>query len=350
MIPTAVLGGGAWGTGMAVHLARRSPGTHPFPSDPGVGVMFWARDAQQRAEMRLSGENRKYLPGIRLEPGIRIADTLDEALVGARLVMLAVPLAALRGILEQIAGQGADQPPQVLVWLCKGLESGTALLPHQIVAQCCPGVAGVALSGPSFAQELAAGLPLALVAASQSPGNIDLVRGAVHHFPCRVYASDDLPGVELGGALKNVMAIAAGVSDGLGMGNNARAALLTRGLAEIARLGGAIGARQATFMGLSGLGDLLLSATGDLSRNRQVGLRLARGESLEVILGALGHVAEGVPTASTAVHLAQRHGIDMPITQAVHDLLAGASTPQQALRALLAREWRSEREVSDPWA
>lgn len=349
MVHTAILGAGAWGTAMAIHLARRSPSLASAGESDANSVMLWARDAEQSKALATDRENRKYLPGVRLDPVIRVVATPGEALAQSRLVLLAVPVAALRPLLLQVVGHwAATRPPRFLVWLCKGIETDTGLLPHQIVAQCCPGVNGAALSGPSFAQEVAAGLPVALVAASRSRACIDAVREAAHHSACRIYASGDPIGVELGGALKNVMAIAAGVSDGLGMGNNARAALLTRGLAEIARLGRCLGASPQTFMGLSGLGDLLLTATGDLSRNRQVGMRLAQGESLLSILASLGHVAEGVPAAATALRLAVRHKVDMPITQAVYELLSGTCSPRQALEALLARGSRMESEWVEP--
>jgi len=349
VVQTAIFGAGAWGTALAIHLARR-PASPAYARKSSAGsVVLVARDVEQCNALLSEGENRKYLPGVHLDPAIRVVATPAEALAQARLVLLAVPVVALRPLLLQDLGQwAAAGPPRFLVWLCKGLETVTGLLPHQIVAQCCPNIDGAALSGPSFAQEVAAGLPVALVTASRSRACIDAVREAFHHSACRIYASADLVGVELGGALKNVMAIAAGVSDGLGMGNNARAALLTRGLAEIARLGRCLGASPQTFMGLSGLGDLLLTATGDLSRNRWVGIRLAQGESLPSILATLGHVAEGVPAAATALRLAVRHKVDMPITQAVHALLYGTCSPRHALEALLAREFRTESEFAEP--
>jgi glycerol-3-phosphate dehydrogenase (NAD(P)+) len=349
VVQTAVLGAGAWGTALAIHLARRLPAPAHAGEGAANSIVLFARDPEQCKALRADRENRKYLPGVPLDPAIRVVATPAEALAQSRLVMLAVPVAALRPLLLQDLGQWATEGlPRFLVWLCKGIETGTGLLPHQIVAQCFPNIEGAALSGPSFAQEVAAGLPVALVAASRSLACIDAIREATHHSACRIYASGDLVGVELGGALKNVVAIAAGVSDGLGMGNNARAALLTRGLAEIARLGRCLGASPQTFMGLSGLGDLLLTATGDLSRNRQVGIRLAGGESLLSILATLGHVAEGVSAAATALRLAVRHKVDMPITQAVHALLSGTSSPRQALEALLAREVRTESELAEP--
>jgi len=340
--PIAVLGAGAWGTAIAIHLARAKSSDALAAATP---VLLWARDPQHRDALRRDGENRRYLPGFRLGSGVRVADSLEEALDQSSMVLLAVPLAALRPLSQHLGKTAARGPSTpVLVWLCKGFETATGLLPHQIAEQCCPELEGAALSGPSFAQEVAAGLPTALVAASSTRRCIDAVRRALHHLSCRVYASEDVAGVELGGALKNVMAIAAGVSDGLGMGHNARAALLTRGLAEIARLGVALGARAQTFMGLSGLGDLLLTATSDLSRNRQVGLRLAHGESLAHILKTLGHVAEGVSTCATALQLAACHKVELPITQAVGDLLCGNCSPKQAVHALLARDFRQENE------
>jgi len=229
-----------------------------------------------------------------------------------------------------------------VVWLCKGLESDTGLLPHAVAAQALRAAAGGVLSGPSFAQEVAAGLPVALTVASFDDALQAATVQALHHGAARIYRSDDVVGVELGGALKNVMAIAAGIGDGLALGQNARAALITRGLAEIARLGAALGARPETFMGLTGLGDLVLTRTGDLSRNRRVGLALASGEPLAAIVARLGHVAEGVACAAAADALAARHAVQMPIVAGVNAVLRGQLDAREAVEALLAREPKPE--------
>lgn len=324
----AVIGAGAWGTALAIHIA----GQHE--------LILWARDPEQVRSMQLDRENKRYLPGFRLPERITITDSLQQAIEGASLWILATPMAGLRACLTDIDRLVSPKHWPVLLWLCKGLERGSGLLAHQVVEQSVKPLKAGALSGPSFAQETAQGLPVALVVASAHEDCALMARQAMHHAAMRVYANEDLIGVELGGALKNIMAIAAGVSDGLGMGNNARAALLTRGLAEIARLGQRMGARAQTFMGLTGLGDLLLTATGSLSRNRQVGLALAKGASISQILAELGHVAEGVYTAEVAVQLAARFEVDMPITQAVHRLVSGELRADQALQALLARAGR----------
>jgi len=230
-----------------------------------------------------------------------------------------------------------------LLWACKGFEPAAARLPHQIVAEARPAWrAAGALSGPSFAIEVARGLPAALTVAARDATFAQRIAGALQHPPLRIYSSGDVVGVELGGALKNIMAIAAGICDGLGLGANARAALITRGLTEMARLGVALGGEPDTFMGLTGLGDLVLTATGDLSRNRTVGLRVAQGVAVERILAELGHVAEGVPSARAALALARQHGVEMPITQAVCAVLFEGLAPRSAVQALLTREARPE--------
>ncbi|HSW15618.1 MAG TPA: NAD(P)H-dependent glycerol-3-phosphate dehydrogenase, partial [Ramlibacter sp.] len=258
------------------------------------------------------------------------------------LAIIATPMAGLRQMLVLL-----QDAPAPVAWLCKGFEAGGAqaqgLLGHEIQAEVAPRLAGGALSGPSFAQEVALGQPTALVAASPHAAVRDALVAGFHNASLRVYANDDLPGVEVGGAVKNVLAIATGLCDGLGLGLNARAALITRGLAEITRLGLALGARSETFMGLSGLGDLVLTATGDLSRNRKVGLLLAQGRSLAEAVESLGHVAEGVYCARTVVQRAARLGVDMPIASAVVALLDGGLAPVDAVAALMGRDARSER-------
>lgn len=323
----SVLGAGAWGTALAMAAARRHE------------VLLWARDTGQAEAMQAARCNARYLPDARWPDGLNA--TADWSAVQAHagsagLWVVATPMAALRQCLARL-----PQRAQVL-WLCKGFEAGSGLLGHQIAAQVLPdGCSGV-LSGPSFAQEVAAGLPTALVAASDAPGLAELAVQAFHGAGLRIYTSNDPIGVEVGGAVKNVLAIATGIADGLALGLNARAALITRGLAEMSRLGVAMGARSETFMGLTGLGDLVLTATGDLSRNRRVGLLLAEGLPLNEVLSRLGHVAEGVYSAATVAAQARAHGVEMPLTQAVNAVLSGQISPRQAVDRLMQRDARAE--------
>jgi glycerol-3-phosphate dehydrogenase (NAD(P)+) len=334
-----VLGAGAWGTAVAIALAARHD------------VLLWGRNGEAMGAIAQARENRAYLPGFALPPSLGVSADLPAALghvasfdgIGARLLIAACPVAGLRPLLEQLNTMSASMPIPNVVWLCKGFEYGTGLLPHQVVrAVLGDRVAGAALSGPSFAQEVARGLPCALTVASDSPALRDSVVALVHGGNIRVYSSDDLVGVEVGGAVKNVLAIATGAADGLGLGLNARAALITRGLAEITRLGVALGGNLSTFMGLTGMGDLILTCTGDLSRNRRVGLELARGKHLDAIVAELGHVAEGVPCARAVRELAARLGVDMPITNAVAGVLFDGDDPRAMVAQLLARDPRGE--------
>jgi len=280
--------------------------------------------------------NTRYLPEIGFPASLRVSGELGEALEGATLALVATPVSGLRGTFAAVRDVRAGMP---VVWLCKGLEQGSGLLPHE-VAGSLPGAAAPcgALSGPSFALEVAMGLPCALTLASRDGDFARRSAELLHGGRLRVYFSEDLAGVELGGAVKNVMAIAVGISDGLGLGQNARAALITRGLAEIARLGIAMGGAPETFLGLAGAGDLILTATGDLSRNRRVGLALARGEPLDRILASLGHVAEGVRTAGEVVKLARSRGVEMPISEAVAAVLEGRVPASRAVDMLLSRD------------
>jgi glycerol-3-phosphate dehydrogenase (NAD(P)+) len=264
---------------------------------------------------------------------------LDAGNDDAPLLIAACPVAGLRPLLEQLK----NYPIPNVVWLCKGFEYGTGLLPHQVVRDVLgDSVPSAVLSGPSFAQEVARGLPCALTVASDAPALRERVVASVHGGSIRVYACDDMVGVEVGGAVKNILAIATGAADGLGLGLNARAALITRGLAEITRLGTALGAKASTFMGLTGMGDLILTCTGDLSRNRRVGLALAQGKALDTIIAELGHVAEGVPCAKAVRELAQRLGVDMPITNAVAGVLFDGMSATAMVAQLLARDPRNE--------
>lgn len=327
----AVIGAGAWGTAMAISAARR-----------GHAVSLQARDADQMRAMQRERINTRYLPGADFPEGLALAHwTGSTAAPSAAhdLLIIATPMSALRGVLEQVR----DLPVPV-AWLCKGFEEArdpaqaVGLMGHEIARQSAPGLAVGVLSGPSFAQEVAHNQPTAVVAASPDAQVRAAMVRAFHSPFLRVYTSEDIVGVEVGGAVKNVLAIATGLCDGLRLGLNARAALITRGLHEMTRFGVALGARVETFTGLSGLGDLVLTATGDLSRNRRVGLALAGGQTLVQAVQSLGHVAEGVYCARTVVQRAARLGVDMPVCMAVNELLQGRTTPQQAVAALMARE------------
>jgi glycerol-3-phosphate dehydrogenase (NAD(P)+) len=316
----AVLGAGAWGTAIASVLAARHD------------VVLWARDRAQADAMARTRRNERYLPKVEIPAGVKVSADLPAE---ADLFLAATPVAGLREIVSRM-GKGVP-----LVWLCKGFEKGTGLLPHQIVEAGIPRCG--ALSGPSFADEVARGLPCALTLAARDATFAREAASIVHGGRLRVYYSTDLVGVEIGGAVKNVMAIAAGICDGLGLGHNARAALITRGLAEIARLGAAMGGSTETIFGLTGAGDLILTATGDLSRNRRVGLQLAQGLPLAKILQDLGHVAEGVYTAKEVARIASGKKVEMPVTDAVNAVLEGTLTPKAAVEQLLSRDQKQER-------
>ena len=318
MTRVAVLGAGAWGTAIASVLAARHD------------VTLWARDRAQAEAMARTRRNDRYLPKIEIPAAVKVSADFPAQ---ADLFLAATPVAGLREVLQK--------KPSPLVWLCKGFEQGTGWLPHQIVEPIVPRCG--ALSGPSFADEVARGLPCALTLAARDAAFAREAAAIMHGGRLRVYYSADLVGVEIGGAVKNVMAIAAGISDGLGLGHNARAALITRGLAEIARLGAAMGGSAETIFGLTGAGDLILTATGDLSRNRRVGLQLAQGLSLKEILDGLGHVAEGVSTAREVAKLSRAKGVEMPVTDAVNGVLEGRLAPKAALEQLLSRDPKQER-------
>lgn len=332
-----VAGAGAWGTALAA-AAAAAPARHE--------VTLWGRDAQQMAEMQAGARNQRYLPQCRLPAALHLSAAPLPPLAGqADLVIVATPMAALRATLSSLAHLSVP-----VAWLCKGFErvddgagpERFGLLSHEVAAEVAPTLQCGALSGPSFAREVADGMPTALVAASVNAAVRQALVDALHGPNLRVYANDDIVGVEVGGAVKNVLAIATGLCDGLHLGLNARAALITRGLAEMSRLGLALGARAETFMGLSGLGDLVLTATGDLSRNRQVGLLLAAGQGLQQAVDSLGHVAEGVYSARTVVQRARRLGVEMPISEAVVALLDGRLQPVEAVATLMGRGPRGE--------
>ena len=331
-----ILGAGAWGTALAVQAAPRH------------AVQLWTRSAEQAQALEASRRNARYLPGVALPPGLVVSAGLDSAVAhgAGGLIIVATPMSGLREMLAAVPDDAR------VLWLCKGFEAGSGLLGHEIARQLRPQAHAGVLSGPSFAEEVVRGQPTALVAASADEALRDTAAAAFHTELLRVYTSADAIGVEVGGAVKNVMAIAAGLCDGLAAaadanaagrpGHNARAALITRGLAEMTRLGVALGARPETFMGLSGLGDLVLTATGDLSRNRKVGLGLAAGRPLAQVLAELGHVAEGVYSAPMVLARAQALGVEMPITAAVVAVLDGRTHVSDAVRGLMGRGPRAE--------
>jgi glycerol-3-phosphate dehydrogenase (NAD(P)+) len=324
----AVLGAGAWGTALAVALSGSNK------------VTLWCRDAEKARALRADNENKRYLPGVSLGDAIRVVDVLEDGLKSANLALFAVPTAGLRDALRSASQFTRDSG---CVWACKGFEKGSGKLPHEVVAEELPDTTRCAvLSGPSFAVDVASGLPTAVTLASRDEDFSVMAARQLHTGRFRVYSSTDLIGVEIGGAVKNVIAIAAGICDGMKLGDSARAALITRGLAEMTRLGLQLGGRVETFMGLSGLGDLALTCTGDLSRNRRVGLALASGGSLSTVLAQLGHVAEGVHTAEEVLRMAEGHGVEMPITQSVASVLNGSMSPGDAVEGLLQRDPKAE--------
>jgi glycerol-3-phosphate dehydrogenase (NAD(P)+) len=327
-----VLGAGAWGTALAIALAARHE------------VVLWGRSEEAMSQAQASRENGAYLPGYPLPAMLRATSDFDAAVAHGTtgdcgLIIIASSVAGLRPLCERLK----SHPVSNIVWLCKGFEEQTQLLPHQVVRDVLGKSVQIgALSGPSFAQEVAKGMPCALTIASTSQALQSSVVAVAHGGAMRVYSTDDMAGVEVGGAVKNILAIATGVADGLGLGFNARAALITRGLAEITRFGVALGGRPETFMGLAGMGDLILTCTGDLSRNRQVGLGLAQGKKLETIVEELGHVAEGVRCARAVRSLALEKGVEMPITNAVAAVLFDGDAPRDMILKLLSRDPRAE--------
>ncbi len=329
-----IIGAGAWGTAMAIHLAERH------------SVVLWGRESDIVAEAEKTRKNEMGLPGFILPAALRLTPHFEEAVDHASgsdgLVVIATSVAGLREMVARLKHSHIAN----LIWLCKGFEENTGLMPNQVVSEITENRLNTGvLSGPSFAQEVAAGLPCALTIASTSSVLRRLVMDAFNGGNMRIYSSDDVIGVEVGGAVKNILAIATGMSDGLALGMNARAALITRGLAEVTRLGVALGGRPETFMGLTGMGDLILTCTGDLSRNRQVGLRLAKGQSLETIVAELGHVAEGVRCAQTVRLLSKSVGVEMPITNAVAGILFDQVSIRSTVSQLLSRHVRDETDV-----
>ncbi|UCV29150.1 NAD(P)H-dependent glycerol-3-phosphate dehydrogenase [Ferribacterium limneticum] len=323
-----LLGAGAWGTALSIAFS----GKHD--------LTLWSREADVADDLLKTRENRRFFPGYKLPESVAVSTDFEAAVADAELLVVATPIAGLRPTVERLKALGCKLP---VLWVCKGFEAGSGKLPHQVVAEVLgkEALCG-ALSGPSFAEEVAAGQPTAVSLAANEPAFAREAARQLHSTRLRIYANDDLVGVEVGGAVKNVLAIATGVCDGLGLGLNSRAALMTRGLAEIARLGLALGAERQTFMGLAGMGDLILTCTGDLSRNRRVGLALAQDKSLPQILEELGHVAEGVYTAREVDRLAAKLGVEMPISAAVAAVLDGRLTAAQAVEQLMARDPKEE--------
>jgi glycerol-3-phosphate dehydrogenase (NAD(P)+) len=328
----AVLGAGAWGTALADLLARN-----------GMPVTIWALEPDVVSSINDSHENRVFLAGARLDDKLRATGDLGAALVGAQLVCLATPSQHLRVVLGR--GASALAEDAILCVASKGIEAGTLALMSDVVSECAPRHEVVALSGPSFAAEVVARQPTAIVAASAHAGAAESVQEAFSSSTFRVYTHDDIIGVELGGALKNVMAVATGICEGAGFGFNARAALVTRGLAEMTRLGAALGATPATFAGLAGIGDLVLTCTGSLSRNRAVGMEIGGGATLEQALAGKQTVAEGVATTRSALALATREGVEMPIVAMVNRVLFDGHPAQRAVADLMSRELRAEQDA-----
>ncbi len=323
-----VVGAGAWGTALAIALAEKHV------------LTLWGRDAAQLADAARTRINTRALPDVILPAALKLEADFASALAGAELALIATTTGALGDTARAVHAQ---QPKLPLVWVCKGFDRITGKLPHETVGEILgKGARFGALSGPSFAMEVAKGLPCALTLAGNEHAFVQTLAGELNGGNLRVYSNADLIGVELGGALKNVMAIAVGIGDGMQLGLNARAALITRGLAEMMRLGVAMGGKAETFTGLTGLGDLVLTATGNLSRNRMVGLGLAAGKPLATILSELGHVAEGVNSAETAQKLAKKHRVDMPITEAVCAILFHGADARATVGRLLSREPKAE--------
>jgi glycerol-3-phosphate dehydrogenase (NAD(P)+) len=327
-----VIGAGSWGTALANVVAAN-----------GHETTLWAYEQELVEGMTATGTNHLFLPGITLHPALCYTGSLAEAVRGADLVLLVTPTQVLRGVLTAIS---ADISPETLLASAsKGVELGTLCT----VSQICSSVMDdavldrfVALSGPTFAREVAQNLPSLIVAGSRNQRAAHVVQAAFSNATFRVYTSDDVIGVELGGAVKNVIAIAAGISDGLGFGHNTRAALITRGLAEIRRLGRALGAQDTTFAGLAGMGDLVLTCTGDLSRNRTVGVKLGQGSTLQAIMAEMRMVAEGVKSAESVYALARRLGVEMPISQKVYEILYEDKPARQAVLELMSRDLKPE--------
>ena len=330
MTSMTVLGAGSWGTALAMLLARN-----------GCRVVLWGRDPAHCEQMQIQRSNERYLPGEAFPAGLEIATDLEIAVRSAETILIAVPSHGFAGITHTVAGYRIDG--KRLCWATKGFEPGTGRLLHEVMFSEVGGKVDLAvLSGPTFASEIARGLPAAITIGSHSREFAALLAERFRNERFRVYTSDDLVGVQVGGGVKNVLALAAGIADGLGFGANTRAALITRGMAELIRLGVGLGGKQETFMGLAGLGDLILTCTDDQSRNRRAGLILGRGGSLDEAREEIGQVIEGVGAAREVARLAARIGVEMPITEQVEQVLYAGRSPEQAVKALLTRAAKPE--------
>jgi glycerol-3-phosphate dehydrogenase (NAD(P)+) len=327
--PVAVLGAGSWGTALAVLLARR-----------GIATTLWGRTPQIVVDMATARCNARYLPALPFPDALALSGVLEPVVRDAGLVLVAVPSHAFAALLADIAPWLA--PETGIAWATKGFDPASGRLLHELVAERLPDHRAAVLTGPSFAREVAAGLPSAITVHSANADFAHALAELLHTPRFRAYAGTDVIGAELGGAMKNVLAVAVGVSDGMELGLNARAGLITRGLAEMMRLGAALGARPETLMGLAGLGDLVLTTTGDLSRNRRLGLYLGRGEPLSRAVADIGQVVESLQTVDTVMQLAAGHDVELPISALVQRVLHEEITPDQAMRLLLGRERRAE--------
>jgi glycerol-3-phosphate dehydrogenase (NAD(P)+) len=327
-VKVAVLGTGSWGLALTIHIANA-----------GHTVVLWGWDPAETEALRATRTNPKFLPGIELPPGVIVVPQLPAALEDAEVTLFAVPSHGLRGVAAQVAATGARS-----LWVSgtKGLELGSLVRMSEVLKETLGDSAPVVLTGPSFASEVVAGIPTSVVAASADEGRARLVQVLCSTPLFRVYTNDDVAGCEYGAALKNVIAIAAGICDGVGFGDNTKGALLTRGLAEISRLGVAMGGRRETFFGLTGLGDLFTTATSRHSRNRSVGEEIGRGRALDAVLGGMVMVAEGVNTARVARELGRRHGVALPITEQVCSILFDGKSPLQSIRDLMTRDLKKE--------
>ncbi|HKT27629.1 NAD(P)H-dependent glycerol-3-phosphate dehydrogenase [Dyella sp.] len=325
----AVLGAGSWGTALATMAARN-----------GVPTRLWGRDAAALADMAASHRNQRYLPDLQLPPGLAFEPDLAKAVRGATTLLIVVPSHAFAEMLAEIAP--LLDPGTSIAWATKGFEPGTGRFLHELVAERLPGRSAAVLTGPSFAREVASGQPSAVTVHSENAAFAQQLADLLHAPNFRVYTGNDVLGAELGGAMKNVLAVATGVADGMQLGLNARAGLITRGMNEMLRLGVALGAKPETLMGLSGLGDLVLTCTGDLSRNRRLGLALGQGIGIHEAVAQIGQVVESVVTANEVVRLADKHGLDLPISKGVRAVLHGDVTPVEGMKALMAREQKPE--------
>lgn len=326
----AVLGAGSWGTALAMQLVRG-----------GIRASLWGRNPVHIDAMKVAGCNQRYLPDLRFPAGLELEPVLEKAVCSADEVLIAVPSHAFVEVVSQI--EPWLRPGQGIAWACKGLEPGSGhFLHHAAVQTIGTGRPMAVVTGPSFAIEVAANLPTAVTVAGTDERHCARIAQALHGGNFRAYTSGDIVGAELGGAVKNVLAIATGISDGMGFGHNARAALITRGLAEMLRLGRVLGAREQTLNGLAGMGDLVLTSTGDLSRNRRLGLALGAGKSVKAAIAEIGQVVEGVSTSEEVWRLARRHGVEMPISEQINGIIHKAWDPSRSVRELLSREQKPE--------